>query len=142
MPDFASPHDTAVASSGTKLLLGASQYTVTNIAIAFTNPNTDTDNQIDVAHLGQTTGEAAARMDRPLLVPAAGGAASGRQITFDYIGSVVISDASTGTYRISVAGTTAFLGGSTASYYTVTSSSLTLATNDAIRGQAVITIAR
>jgi hypothetical protein len=141
VPDFASPHDTAVASSGTKLFLGASQYTVTNIAIAFTNPGAGANNQIDVAHLGQTTGELAGRMNPPLTVPADDGG-SGRQVTFDYIGSVVISDASTGTYRISVAGTTAFLGGSAASYYTVSSSSLTLATNDAIRGQAVITIAR
>jgi hypothetical protein len=135
---FPTPHQTA---GGTKLTLGATTYVVTNIALAFTNPNTDTDNQIDVAHLGQTTGEAAARMDRPLLVPAAGGAASGRQVTFDYIGTVVIDDAGTGTYKITV-GSSTLLGGNSASYFTVASSSLTLATNDAIRGQAVITIAR
>ncbi len=140
MPDFATPHDTAVASSATKLFLGANQYTVTNIAIAFTNPGGG-DSTIDIAHLGQTTGEQAATMQRPLVAAAEDGG-SGRQFTFDYIGSVVISDASTGTYRISVAGNTVFLGGTTASYYTVASSSLTLATNDAIRGQAVITIAR
>jgi hypothetical protein len=141
VPDFATPHDTAVASSGTKLFLGANQYTVTNIAIAFTNPGAGADATIDIAHLGQTTGEQAATMQRPLVAAAEDGG-SGRQFTFDYIGSVVISDASTGTYRISVAGNTVFLGGTTASYYTVASSSLTLATNDAIRGQAVITIAR
>jgi hypothetical protein len=140
VPDFATPHDTAVASNATKLFLGANQYTVTNIAIAFTNPGAG-DSTIDIAHLGQTTGEQAATMQRPLVAAAEDGG-SGRQFTFDYIGSVVISDASTGTYRISVAGSTAFLGGTTASYYTVASSSLTLATNDAIRGQAVITIAR
>jgi len=33
-------------------------------------------------------------------------------------------------------------GASTASYYTVQSSTLTLATNDAIRGQATLTLAR
>lgn len=137
MPSFESPHD----GIGTKLFLGANQYTVTNIAIAYTNPNTDTDNQLDVAHLGQTAGESAARMDRPLVVPAAGGVATGRQVTFDYIGKVVIDDAGTGTYKITV-GAATLLGGSAAAYYTVASSSLTLATNDAIRGQAVITIAR
>ena len=135
---FPTPHQ---ATGGTRLTLGANTYVVTNIALAFTNPNTDTDNQIDVAHLGQTTGESAARIDRPLIVPAAGGAASGRQVTFDYIGQVVIDDAGTGTYKITV-GSSTLLGGNTASYYTVASSSLTLATNDAIRGQAVITIAR
>jgi hypothetical protein len=39
-------------------------------------------------------------------------------------------------------GAATLLGGTTASYHTVSSSSLTLATNDAIRGQAVITLAR
>ena len=136
---FETPHDTATGNLGTKLFLGANQYTVTNIAIAFTNPG-GADSTIDIAHLGQTIGEQAATMQRPLIVAGDGG--SGRQFTFDYIGAVVISDASTGTYRISVAGTTAFLGGTTASYYTVASSSLTLATNDAIRGQAVLTISR
>ncbi len=140
MPNFPTPHDTAVASSGTKLFLDGYQYTVSNIAIAFTNPNAGAAATIDIAHLGQTTGEQAATMQRPLIVAGDGG--SGRQFTFDYIGSAVINDAATGTYRISVAGITAFLGGTSASYYTVTSSSLTLATNDAIRGQAVITIAR
>lgn len=141
MPTFASPHDTAVAGSGTQLRLGATQYTVTNIAIAFTNPNAgNQDTTIDVSHLGQTTGEQVATMDRPLVAAAQDGG-SGRQVTFDYIGKVVINDAGTGTYRITVAGAD-LLGGTTASYYTVTSSSLTLATNDAIRGQAVIAIAR
>lgn len=148
MPNFASPHDTAVAGSGTVLTISGydgssavSTFVVSNIALAFTNPNTEADAQIDVAHLSQTTGESAARMDRPLIVPATGGAASGRQVTFDYIGKVVISDAATGTYKITVAGAT-LLGGTTASYHTVSSSSLTLATNDAIRGQAVLTITR
>lgn len=140
MPDFASPHDTAVGGSGTVLRLGATIYTATNIVISNTNPGAAADNQIDVAHLGQTTGEQAARMDPPLVVPADDGG-SGRQFTFDYLGKVVISDAATGTYRITVAGVD-LIGGTTASYYTVQSSTLTLATNDAIRGQAVITVAR
>jgi len=142
---FATPHDTAVSNSGTILTLGmggaTSTYVVTNIAIAFSNPNA-ADNTIDIAHLGQTLGEVAATMDRPLVVPATGGeAATGRQVTFDYIGKVLINDAATGTYKITVANIT-LLGGTTASYHTVSSSSLTLATNDAIRGQAVLTIAR
>jgi hypothetical protein len=136
---FATPHDGAA----TQLRLGATQYTVSNIVVSFTNPNAEggDDTTIGIAHLGQTTGEQAATMERPLIVPATGGAASGRQVTFDYIGKVIVSDAATGTYRITVAGSD-LLGGTTASYYTVTSSTLTLATNDAIRGQAVITIAR
>lgn len=141
MASFATPHDSTGATTLTLTLDGVSStYTITNIAVAFTNPNANAE-QIDVAHLGQTAGEQAARMDRPLVVPATNGAASGRQFTFDYIGKVLIYDAATGTFKITVGGAN-LLGGTTASYHTVTSSSLTLATNDVIRGQAVLTIAR
>lgn len=140
---YATPHD----GSGTVLRFGANVYTVTNIAIAFTNPNAEggEDTTIDVAHLGQTTGEQAATMERPLVIAATGGAASGRQITFDYIGKSILLDASTATVYIAIGGTA--LVGSTAaagtSYIaTVASSSLTLATNDAVRGQGVLTLAR
>jgi len=141
MASFDTPHHTTGATTLTLTLDGVSStYTITKIAVAFTNPNANAE-QIDVAHLGQTAGEQAARMDRPLVVPATDGAASGRQFTFDYIGKVLIYDAATGTFKITVGGAN-LLGGTTASYHTVTSSSLTLATNDVIRGQAVLTIAR
>jgi hypothetical protein len=137
---FSTPHDGA----GTKLTLSlngvTSTYVVSNIVISNTNPGAAGDAQIDVAHLGQTTGELAARLSPPLVVPAEDGG-SGRQITFDYIGKIVISDGATGTYHIQVAGAT-LVGGTTASYHTVQSSTLTLATNDAIRGQGVIAVAR
>lgn len=136
---FSTPHDTSVSGNGTQLFLGASSYTVTNIVISNTNPG-GADSQIDVAHLGQSTGELAARLDSPLVVPDDDGG-SGRQITFDYLGKVVIDDGATGTYKITVAGAN-LVGGNAASYYTVQSSTLTLATNDAIRGQGVITVAR
>lgn len=144
MPTFATPHDTSVSGSGTKLTLSldgvTSTYVVSNIVISNTNPGAAANTQVDVAHLGQTTGELAARLNPPLVLPADNGG-SGRQITFDYIGKVVIGDGATGTYHIQVAGVT-LVGGTTASYHTVQSSTLTLATNDAIRGQGVITVAR
>lgn len=141
---FSTPHDTGSISSGTQLVLDlngvSSSYVVTNIVLSNSNPGAGADNQIDVAHLGQTTGELAKRMNPPLVIPAEDGG-SGRTITFDYIGKVVISDGATGTYRITVAGVN-LVGGTTASFHTVQSSTLTLATNDAIRGQGVITVAR
>jgi hypothetical protein len=141
---FSTPHDTSVSGSGTKLTLSlngvTSTYVVSNIVISNSNPGAGADGLIDVAHLGQTTGELAARIQPPLVVPAEDGG-SGRQITFDYIGRIVIADGATGTYHIQVAGVT-LVGGTTASYHTVQSSTLTLATNDAIRGQGVITVAR
>ena len=141
---FSTPHDTSVSGAGTRLTLSlngvTSTYVVSNIVISNSNPGAAGDTQIDVAHLGQTTGELAARLSPPLVIPAEDGG-SGRQITFDYIGRVVIADGATGTYHITVAGVT-LVGGTTASYHTVQSSTLTLATNDAIRGQGVITVSR
>ena len=141
---FSTPHDTSGSGSGTRLTLSlngvTSTYVVSNIVISQTNPGAAADSRIDIAHLGQSAGELALRMNTPLVVPAEDGG-SGRQITFDYIGKVVIADGATGTYHIQVAGVT-LVGGTTASYHTVQSSTLTLATNDAIRGQGVITVAR
>jgi hypothetical protein len=73
-------------------------------------------------------------------VPADDGG-SGRQLTFDYIGKSILFDGATGTYHITVANLT-LAGGNTASFFTVQSSTLTLATNDVIRGQATLTLAR
>jgi hypothetical protein len=141
---FLTPHDTAGA---TKLTLGGGDGTVatanffiSNIVLSNTNPSAGADDQIDVAHLGQTTGELAARLKRPLVVPADDGG-SGRQLTFDYIGKSILFDGATGTYLITVANVT-LAGGATGSFFTVQSSTLTLATNDVIRGQATLTLAR
>lgn len=131
---FSTPHDTAGA---TVLNLFGTTYVVTNIVLSNTNPAEGDDAQIDVSHLGQTTGELAARIARPLVVPAADGG-SGRQVTFDYIGKTVISDGATGTVTITTGGTTLV----NAKPATVQSSTLTLAVNDVIRGQAVVSIAR
>jgi hypothetical protein len=145
---FATPHDTSAANNATLLVMteqttgGATvTYTITNIVISNTNPSAGADDQLDVAHLGQTTGELALRLQRPLVVPADDGG-SGRQLTFDYIGKKILVDGLVGTYRLAVGSTTALLGGTTASFYTVQSSTLTLATNDVIRGQATLTLAR
>jgi hypothetical protein len=125
------------SGSGTVLNLFGVVYTVTNVVFANTNPSEGEDAQVDVAHLGQTTGELAARLQRPLVVPSADGG-SGRQVTFDYLGKTLILDGTTGTVTISVGGTALI----SAKPATVQSSTLTLAVNDAIRGQAVVTIAR
>jgi hypothetical protein len=124
------PHD----GTGTILKLGATNYTVTNIVITFTDPTADQE-KIDVSHLGQTNGSAILTQDRPLQGSTTD---TGRQVQFDYIGKSIIADASTGTCLITVGGTALL---STVAY-TVNSSTLTLATNDAIRGQATLRIAR
>ena len=114
--------------------MGATNYTVTNIVITFTDPTADQE-KIDVSHLGQTNGSSILTQDRPLQGSTTD---TGRQVQFDYIGRSIIADASTGTCLITVGGTALL---STVAY-TVNSSTLTLATNDAIRGQATLRIAR
>jgi hypothetical protein len=138
------PHD----GTATRLLIstattgGVTQtFTMTNLVISNTNPSGGDESDIDIAHLGQTTGELAARQKRPLVVPAADGG-SGRSLTFDYIGTSILNDGQVGTYVVTVSGITLVGGAGTASLYTVQSSTLTLATNDVIRGQATLTLAR
>lgn len=126
----ATPHD----GTGTVLRLGATIFTVTNIVITNTDPNAGAE-KIDVSHIGLTTGNQVRTIDRPLQGSTT---ETGRQVVFDYLGNVQIADASTGTCSIVVNGAS-LIGGVA---YTVNSSTLTLATNDAIRGQATVRLAR
>jgi hypothetical protein len=124
------PHD----GTGTTLALGTSFYTITNIVIAFNDPNADQE-KIDVSHLGLTTGAQLATIDRPLKGSTTD---TGRSVQFNYLGKSIIADGSTGTCTIVTGGSNLL----SAIGYTVNSSTLTLAVNDAIRGQATIRIAR
>jgi len=129
---FETPHDgvgTVVTWPTT-----ATRYTVTNIVVSFTDPAAE-DEKINVAHLGQTVGETARTLDLPLAGSASGD--TGRTVQFDYVGTTLINDKSTGTLSITVGGSSLLSKGGT-----VQSSTLTLATNDAIRGQVTIRIDR
>jgi hypothetical protein len=122
------------AGTGTTLRLGADLFTVTNIVVSYTDPTADQE-KIDVSHLGLTQGASIATLDRPLQGSTTD---TGRTVQFDYLGKTIINDASTGTCTITVS-SVALLS---AIAYTVNASTLTLATNDAIRGQATLRIAR
>lgn len=126
----ATPHD----GSGTTLRLGATLYTVTNIVISYADPTADQE-KIDVSHLGLTTGASLKTIDRPLQGSTSD---TGRTVQFDYLGTSIIADASTGTCSITTGAVNLLAGVA----YTVNASTLTLATNDAIRGQATVRIAR
>jgi hypothetical protein len=126
----ATPHD----GVGTTLVLGATNFTITNVVLTFNDPTADQE-KIDVSHLGLTTGAQLKTIDRPLQGSTTD---TGRSVQFNYLGKSIIADASTGTCSISTGGTSLLNGVA----YTVNSSTLTLAVNDAIRGQATIRIAR
>jgi hypothetical protein len=129
---FETPHDGA----GTVVTWPTTNtpYTVTNIVISATDPTAE-DEKINVAHLGQTTGETARTLDLPLAGSASGD--TGQTVQLDYVGKTLIADRSTGTIRIVVGGAELL-----ARAGTVQSSTLTLATQDAIRGQVTFRIAR
>lgn len=120
------PHD----SSGTNFVFGGSTYTVTNITYSLTDVNAaDT---IDISHLGQSAGESVLTQDRPLKGSSTD---TGREVQIDYIGNAVIADGTSGTLTI-----TGSL--SLSKNATVSSSSVTLAVNDVIRGAATFRVAR
>lgn len=115
---------------GTTLSFAGTTYTVTNITYTMTDVSAG--DTIDVSHLGISAGNAVATMDRPLKGSATD---TGREVSIEYLGSAPIADGLTGTLTIA--------GGLTLSATaTVSSSSVTLATNDATRGQATFRVAR
>lgn len=125
----ATPHD----SSGTTFTFAGVNYTVTNITYTIADNNA-TDN-IDVSHLGQTTGQTVLTLSRPLKGSAGD---TGKEVTIDYLtnaGATPIAQSQTGTLTIS--------GGITLSGVAATckSSTVTLATNDAIKGSASFQVA-
>lgn len=124
----ATPHD----SSGTTFSFAGSNYTVTNITYTIADNNA-TDN-IDISHLGQTTGQTVLTLSRPLKGSAGD---TGKEVTIDYLanaGATPIAQSSTGT--LTIAGGITLSAGATCK-----SSTVTLATNDAIKGSASFQVA-
>ena len=116
------PHD----SSGTTFAFAGTNYTVTSITYSITDQAAS--DQIDVSHLGQTTGSTVLTMSRPLKGSAGD---TGKEVSIEYIAAsgTPIAQGSTGTLAIT--------GGITLSVTaTCKSSSVTLTVNDAVRGSA------
>jgi len=122
------PHD----GVGTTFTFAGTGYTVTNIVITNTDPNVE--NTIDVSHLGLTTGASVLTQDRPL-----GGSttSTGQTVQVDYLGKSLIADGATGTLVVSHSSVTLLSRAAT-----VSSSTLTFAVNDAVKGSATFRIAR
>lgn len=116
------PHD----SSGTTFTFNGSGYTVTSITYSITDQAAA--DQIDVSHLGQTTGQTVLTLARPLKGSAGD---TGKEVSIEYLASsgTPIAQGQTGTLVIA--------GGITLSVSaTCKSSSVTLTVNDAVRGSA------
>jgi len=119
------PHD-----SGSTFVFDGTTFTVTNLTVNFSDVSGKTD-RIDISHLGQTAGETILTQARPLIGSATG--ETGKEITFDYIGTTQLDGGDSGSYTL---GGSVSLSGSA----TIVSSSLTLAVNDVIRGNATVRI--
>ncbi len=124
----ATPHD----GSGTTFSFAGVGYTVTNIVVTNTDPSAD--DTIDVSHLGMTTGNSIRSIQRPLK---GSSTETGREVVVDYLGTSILSDGATGTLTVTVGGSSLVSAAAT-----VSSSTLTLATNDAVRGQVTFRVAR
>lgn len=124
----ATPHD----GSGTTVSFAGFAYTVTNIVVTNTDPGAN--DTIDVSHLGITAGNAVLTQNKPLSGSATD---TGRQVVVDYLGTTIIKDAATGTLVLTISGNNAISAAAT-----VTTSTLTMATNDVVKGQVTFKVAR
>jgi hypothetical protein len=124
----ATPHD----GSGTTLTFNSLGYTVTSITYNLSDPATD--QTIDVSHLGLTVGAAVLTQNKPLTGSATD---TGREVVIEYLGSAVIADASSGALVITVGGSSLLNKNAT-----VASSSVSMMTNDVVKGTATFKVAR
>lgn len=120
----------ATYTSGTTLSFAGTSYVVTNITYSMNDIAGD--DKIDTSHLGLAEGDAATSIDRPLV---GSSTETGREVTIEYIGDTPIEDGTEGALVIT--------GGLTLSANArVTQSSVTLAVNEIIRGNATFRVAR
>lgn len=124
----ATPHD---GQGSGFTFQGGGSFTITGITLNLTDPAGGGD-QIDVSHLGQTTGATLLFQNRPL--KGATGGETGKEVTIEYIGANQIQGGTSGTYAIT--GPLAMSGNATC-----VSSSVTLALNEVIRGNATFRLA-
>jgi len=123
----ATPH----SGSGTTFAFGGTTFTVTTITYTVGSTGGGADN-IDISHLGQTTGASVLSIARPLVGTQGGD--TGKNVSIEYIGTTMVPQNATGTLTIT--------GGLALSLVaTCNSSSITLTVNDAIRGSAEFQLA-
>jgi len=118
------------AGAGTTFSFAGASFTVTNITYS-TSDVSGTTEELDISHLGQTTGATVLTMKKPLVGSAAGD--TGKEVTMDYHGSVPVTGGSTGT--LTITGGIAYSGSATCS-----SSSVTATVNEVMKGTATFKV--
>lgn len=124
---YITPHD----GSGTTVSFAGQTYKATSLT--WTVNDISSDDNIDTSTLDQIKGEEVNSQPRPLIGDS--GSDTGWEISFDYIGNTPITDGAEG--AVSVTGGVTISGNGTC-----TSSSVTLAVNDVVRGNATIRLDR
>jgi len=119
------------AGSGTSFTFAGTAYTVTNITYSVSDVSGTTD-ELDISHLGLTTGETVLTMKKPLVGSAAGD--TGKEVTMDYHGSAPVTGGSSGT--LTITGGIQYSGAATCS-----SSSVTATVNEVMKGTATFKVA-
>lgn len=108
------------------------EYIVTSLQYNLSSQSNSGD-EIDVSNIGQDYGEEVLTQPRPLVGSASG--ETGREFQFDFIGTEVLDDDQE--CKLTISGPMNWTGTGK-----VTSSSVTLATNDVIRGSLTIAVER
>ena len=124
---YITPHD----GSGTVVSFLGQTYKATSLT--WTVNDITSDDNIDTSTLDQIKGEEVNSQPRPLIGDS--GNDTGWEVSFDYIGNVPISDGLEGS--LAVSGGVEITGNATC-----TSSSVTLAVNDVVRGSATLRLER
>lgn len=107
------------------------EYTVTNLTYSLSSQTSSSD-ELDVSHIGQGYGEPVLTQERPL-VGSSGGSDSGKEVQIDFIGTKALEEDQKGELVIK--------GGiNLTTPAKVTSSSITLAVNDVIRGSVTFSV--
>lgn len=119
------------AGAGTTFTFSGTGYTVTNITYSVSDVSGTTE-ELDISHLGLTTGATVLTMKKPLVGSAAGD--TGKEVTMDYHGSVPVTGGSSGT--LTITGGIAYSGVATCS-----SSSVTATVNEVLKGTATFKVA-
>jgi hypothetical protein len=106
-------------------------YTVTNLTYSLSSQTSSSD-ELDVSHIGQAYGEPVLTQERPL-IGSTGGGDSGKEVQIDFIGTKALDEDQKGELVIK--------GGiDLTTQAKVTSSSITLAVNDVIRGSVTFSV--
>ena len=124
---YKTPHD----GQGTVVSFAGTTYKATGLT--FSKSDISSDDNIDTSTLDQVEGTEINSQARPLIGDS--GSDTGWELSFDYIGNAPIDDGSAG--ALSVTGGITISGNGTC-----TASSVTLAVNDVVRGNATIRVDR